>query len=173
MKDIMVHSISGVAERYKRLNLSGSKGQRTKEGLLSRNLVQENSVSHGKGSIKMLRITESGKEALVSSGIDASTLKFSQRLGGPEHRYWKEKMANELEEKGFQVEKEHQTPNGKFVDIVAKKGDKRAAVEIETGKSNALDNIRKDIQSEFDSVIVVTTSEKERKRLLDELNKRT
>jgi hypothetical protein len=171
MKDIMLHPISGVAERYKRLNMSGSKGQRTKDGLLSRNLVQEHSVSHGKGSIKMLQITESGKEILRISGTDASELKLTQRLGGPEHRYWTEKMANELEEKDFEVEKEHQTPNGKFVDIVAKRDSQELAVEIETGKSNALDNIRKDIQSEFDSVIVVTTSEKERKRLLDELAK--
>jgi DNA-binding Lrp family transcriptional regulator len=43
------------------------------------------------------------------------------------------------------------------VDVVAKKDDQKIAIEIETGKSNYLRNIRQDMLAKYDQILVVTT----------------
>lgn len=47
---------------------------------------------------------------------------------------------------------------GKTIDIVAKKNGKKIAIEIETGKSDALGNVQKSAEAGFDEVLSVASS---------------
>jgi signal recognition particle subunit SEC65 len=169
MADILEHPISGVAERYRRLKLSASKGNNTKMRLIEEGLVREERVGNGMGTIQMLSITPVGREFLENNGISGNSLQFTQKYGGSEHRFWVEKVAQELREAGFSVQKEYPTGQGKSVDLVAESNGGRIAVEVETGKSNAMSNVKKNLSSNFDRVVVITTSEKERKKMLERL----
>ncbi len=55
------------------------------------------------------------------------------------------------------MEKEVHIRDGKAVDLVARKGHKRIAVEVETGKSDAQENVRKCKEAGFDEVVVAQT----------------
>ena len=55
--------------------------------------------------------------------------------------------------KGYKVTFEYSIGKGKKVDIVAEKDRKRIAIEIETGKSNSIYNIQKDLEGSFDEVV--------------------
>lgn len=168
MKDILAYPTAAIVERYTRLNLSAHTGNRTKEYLRERQLIQEFSIPNGKGAIKVLQITGDGSALLLAAGVDIRGLNFSQRLGGPEHRYWVNRIADELKDRGCNVQKEYATGDGHFIDIVAEKNGKKIGIEVETGKSNVAHNIHKSDGSDIQTVIVIATSEKERKRILDQ-----
>jgi predicted RecB family endonuclease len=78
-------------------------------------------------------------------------------------------VSNELERNGFKVRAEAGIGEGKAVDIVGEKNGKRFAVEVETGHSDEVKNVRKDLSAGFDKVLVVPTSKAERERLLRKL----
>lgn len=52
-------------------------------------------------------------------------------------------MARQYQSKGYDVRKEVQIGHGKTVDSVATKGDERITIEVETGKSDVDENVRK------------------------------
>ena len=100
----------------------------------------------------MLCLTEKGRKVLGCDGAQ------STRHGGIEHQYWKEKVAAKLRECGYSVQEEYPIGNGKTIDLVASKDGKRIAVEIETGKSDALANIRKCLDAGFGEIMSVATT---------------
>jgi len=61
---------------------------------------------------------------------------------------------------------EYKLPGGKSVDVVAEKNGKRTAIEVETGRSNSIYNIRKDLEAEFDEVISVVLNDKIKEKIL-------
>lgn len=61
--------------------------------------------------------------------------------------------------------------NGRTIDIVATRNGKRIAFEIETGKSDAVVNVRKCLGARLDEVVVVATSTRVRNKLKDILTK--
>ncbi|MFQ6084419.1 MAG: hypothetical protein ACE5KE_06455 [Methanosarcinales archaeon] len=73
--------------------------------------------------------------------------------------------------KGFRVTYEYKLGEGKSVDIVADKDRKRIAIEIETGKSDTIYNIRKDLDCGFDKVISIAIKNKIKEKILLELKK--
>lgn len=109
-------------------------------------------ISLDKGGIKILGITNKGREVL---GYDSAQ---SMRHGGIEHDYWKEKIATRLRECGYVVEKEYPIGSGKTVDLVARKNSNTIAIEIETWKSEAVANIRKCLKAGFGTVVSVGTT---------------
>ena len=111
----------------------------------------------------MLTLTKKGREVL---GIDMAD---SDRYGGPEHRYWVRTIAEHLRTKGYEVTGEVPVGNGKTTDLLAKKGRRRIAVEIETGKSDAAANVRKCLDAGFDRVVVVTTSAEANRKIRADL----
>jgi len=72
------------------------------------------------------------------------------------HKFWKEKIAKYYRSKGFKVLLEENI-NGR-PDIIVINHNKKIAVEIETGKSNAIDNIQRALKAGFDEVICVATN---------------
>jgi hypothetical protein len=110
-----------------------------------------------------MALTELGKSAL---GIDEPT---ADRLGGREHRYWCKVLAERLRSEGYEVAEEAPVGGGKTVDLLAVRGGKRIAFEVETGNSDAAANVRKCLEASIDQVIVVATSRAEYERLKSSL----
>ena len=84
------------------------------------------------------------------------------------HEYWKRFYAQRFCEQGYQVELEVPRKSGR-VDIVAQKEDKKIAIEVETGKSDFLRNIRQDLLAKYDKILVVATGKTAFKRIEKQL----
>lgn len=81
------------------------------------------------------------------------------REGGVTHEFCKNKYAQILKNEGFEITFEKQIGTGKFVDVVATKNDVKIAIEVETGRSDILANIKKCLDANFDKIIVVAINE--------------
>ena len=122
------------------------------KSLQTKRLVVPLSISIGRGRTKILSLTDRGKAVLGISEPDAD------RLGGPEHRYWKKRLADHLRGNGYEVAEEFAVGGGKTIDLVAMRDGRRIAVEVETGKSDAAANVEKCLAVGFQRVVVVATS---------------
>jgi len=164
--DVMQHPTSGIAERYKRLQLSVYKGNKLRDELVANGYVSVTDISTGKGRIKLLTPTDRGRWALRRAGYEPR----SAGKGGPEHEYWKHRIADALKKAGYEVETERPLEEGHQTDIAAHKGGRWIAVEVETGESDIVGNIRKNLKVGFDKVICAATSKQTQaklKRLFD------
>jgi len=152
--DILDNPISGVAERFKRLSLSVYKGMKTIDSLISKRYIVSHDIPIFKGRTKYLEITEKGEIVLQEMGYSMD----KKRKGGPEHEYWKHRIAGFLKSRGYAVEIEKPIGEGKTVDIVARRDGESIALEIETGKSDIEGNLLKVIDSGFSRIIMVPLS---------------
>jgi len=144
----------GIAERYRKICLNPRNGNQCKQELIELGLVSEVSIKTGKARIKLLKLTDKGKVKIKEYGCDVSK---SLRHGGVEHLYWVQKVKKKLEDKGYIVEDEFPIGKGEAVDIAIV--GKKIAIEIETGKSDAVKNIRKCLDAGFEVVSVATSKE--------------
>ena len=156
LNDIRQFPFSGVVERYKRLQWSRRKGNENKKTLLEKSLIKTEEIPTPSGRIVILNLSNKGKK-IIDTTITESTIE--NRQGGIVHEYWKNKYAEKYRLEGFEVIIEEPIGNGKSVDLTAKKNNQYIAIEIETGRSNILDNIKKCLQYNFDKIIIVATSE--------------
>ncbi|MFG0252522.1 MAG: hypothetical protein ACF8NJ_06575 [Phycisphaerales bacterium JB038] len=107
-------------------------------------------MQHGTTRLRLLRLTSRARRLL--------NLPEAQGAGGRRresiaHEYWKNWYAAQLKAQGYLVQIEAPRVGGR-VDVLAEKGGKRVAVEIETGKSDADANVRNCLASGFDEVWV-------------------
>lgn len=161
--DVMEYPIYGIAERYKRLSFSVYKGNRIRDTLISKEILNSYSLSTFEGRVNFLDITSKGEMVLRDMGYQIE----NKRGGGPEHEYWKHRVAEFFRERGYQVEIEKPIGEGKTVDIVATKEGERLAIEIETGKSDVAENIRKLSSKGFSKIWIITLNESVKKKLLE------
>jgi hypothetical protein len=122
------------------------------KSLQAKGLIVSCPISTGRARIKVLSLTDLGKALLGITESDAD------RLGGPEHRYWKRRLADVLRASDYTVTEEHPLGGGKAVDVVAQRDGRRIAFEVETGNSDAAANVRKCLAAGFEPVVVVATS---------------
>ena len=165
--DVMEYPISGIAERYKRLSFSVYKGNRIRDTLISKELLNSYSLSTFEGRVNYLDLTEMGEKALREMGYKIE----KKREGGPEHEYWKHRIAKHLKKKGYEIEIESPIGEGKTVDIVAWKDDEKMAIEIETGKSDVLKNVEKCAYLRFSRPILVCLNERIMEKLKSDIKK--
>ncbi len=152
LEDILAYPDDGVKIRYKRLGLSAGTGNRLKEQLLDQGWLQDQVVELGKTRKVLLRLTKMGKEAL---GLDGKNPEY----GSLAHEYWKRFYAQQFKEEGYKVSLEAPRKSGN-VDVLAIKDGETTAIEIETGKSDIIRNVKQDLLSGFDKVLVVATDKK-------------
>ncbi len=152
LEDILTYPDDGVKIRYKRLGLSAGTGSRLKEQLLDQGWIEDQVVELGRTRKVLLRVTKEGKEAL---GLDGK----NPECGSLAHEYWKRFYAQRFEEEGYKVQIEAPRKSGN-VDVLALKDGKGIAIEIETGKSNFVRNVKQDLLSGFDKVLVVVINKK-------------
>jgi hypothetical protein len=159
LMDVWEHPTSTITDRYHSLCLSPRRGTGLQKMLLKQSLIVSCPIVIGRSRIKVLALTGAGKAAL---GIDEPD---ADRLGGPEHRYWKKRLAEDLKTHGYDVTEEYPVGGGKTIDLVAERDGKRVALEIETGRSDVSGNVRKCLDAGMDRVVVVAVSACIRDRL--------
>jgi hypothetical protein len=64
LKDVSLYPDSGVAARYRRLNLSARQGQKRKRRLLDKGLIEEQQETTTTGRVSRIALTEKGREIL-------------------------------------------------------------------------------------------------------------
>jgi hypothetical protein len=67
LKDVHDYPDSGIAARYKRLNLSVRQGQKLKARLLEQGLIAENLDTTKKGRLSIIKLTEKGKAMFAAA----------------------------------------------------------------------------------------------------------
>ena len=150
LDDVMKHQDDGIRTRYKRLGLSVDKGTRLKRQLVENGILAEQEVKVGRAYRLLLRVTH---HARAKFG-----LRRNLGRGSIAHEYWKRFYAAMLKDDGYHVELEAPRKEGR-VDVLARKGAESLAVEIETGKSDVVWNVKQNLLSRFNSVLVVATDE--------------
>jgi len=106
--------------------------------LISCGYIKLFSISTFEGRVSYFDMTEKGEQLLGEMGHKIER----KRAGGPEHEYWKYRIAEHLKKLGYKVEVESPIGEGKTIDIMLAKDGQRLAIKIETGKSDALENIQ-------------------------------
>jgi hypothetical protein len=152
LADVWKHPTSTITGHYHSLGLSPRRGTGCQRLLVRRGLILSCPITFGHSRIKILSLTELGKATLGIHEADAD------RLGGPEHRYWKKRLADHLRASGYDVTEEYPVGGGKTIDLVAARDGRRFAFEVETGKSDAAGNVQKCLDVGMDGAIVVATT---------------
>ncbi len=163
LQDVLAHEDDGVFARYKRLGVSADKGNRLKKRLIEQGILQEQQVSMGRTRKMLLRPTTVAKRELGLDGIEPDR-------GSIVHEFWKRVYADKFRGLGYQVELEAPRINGR-VDVLATKASETVAIEVETGKSDIVWNVKQNLLSKFNKVLVVATDERALKKVEEELAK--
>ena len=151
--DCIQHPTDGVQARYKRLSWSMDKGGRLKEELLAADLVEAAMIPIGNTRRLILRPTNRASK-LLQLGRPATRESLA-------HEFWKHYHAEQLRQEGWEIEIEAPRAGGR-VDVLATKDGKSLAIEVETGKSDVVANVRNCLRSRFNQILVVATSEEAR-----------
>ena len=85
------------------------------------------------------------------------SLEYPHEPGGLQPIDDKELVAREYEAKGYKVVKEYPLGGGKAVDLLVTRGNDRICIEIETGKSDIKENVRKCKEAGFEKIRIVKT----------------
>ncbi|MCK5612966.1 hypothetical protein KAR91_64425 [Candidatus Pacearchaeota archaeon] len=152
MNDIPIYPNDGVKTRYRRLGFCIGIGDKIKKRLIDERYIEQHILNFGKTRKVLLKLTKRGWDFL---GI-------ARRFVGNEsvpHEYWKRFYADKFKAKGYRVDFEVARKSGR-VDVVAVKDDKRIAIEIETGKSDFVRNVKQNLIAKHDKVLVVATDRK-------------
>ncbi len=81
------------------------------------------------------------------------------------------KVAYYYKARGFKVRQEVPIGQGKAGDLVIEKGGHKTAVEIETGNSKAMENIKKCTETGFRQIICVATNPLVEKQIKERLTR--
>lgn len=166
LENIKDYPLAVLSERYKTMGLSMRKGNDLKNSALSSGLVIARRITTRKTQIILLELAEKAKAILRQAGYEIAEISE-----GVEHKYWKQLISEYYKSKGFDVSVE-EIVNGR-ADIIVDNKKKRTAIEIETGNSDAISNIKKNLRAGFDNVVTAATNtcvlEKIRGQLRDEL----
>jgi DNA-binding MarR family transcriptional regulator len=166
LRDVADARMSSVTERYMRLRLNAYQGSKARDSLLRKGLIEVKDVPVRTGRVKALELTPKGREAAEGLGLEAGP---SFRTGGPEHSYWKRRIADGLRQKDWQVIEEYRIGGGRAVDLAAVKGRERMAIEIETGNSEAVYNVRKSMEAGFERIFCVALDGHLKKKIEEQL----
>ena len=152
MTDIYQHPLSSLVKRYERLGVNPRAGNEAKQQLLSEGLVVPKRIATATTQILLFELTVKGKTVLRDLGYQTE----QQEQEGITHLLWKTRVADWFRSRGYEVLVEEHV-NGK-PDVIAMKDTVRAAIEIETGASDVMKNIEKNIKAGFDEIVCVATS---------------
>ena len=128
--------------------------------------------------------TPSSKSGWVDVGAVIDLIQHEKELGHEsfEHAYWKHRYASRLKELGYQVQVEHPIEGG-FADIYAAPAPgssesenhttssrlRGVIIEIETGKSDYISNLKRALKSGVDSIVIVATTKQTAEKITRKL----
>ncbi len=150
IQDILRNRNDGVDARYKRLRWSVDKGHRIKSMLVRNGWLDEQLVTIGRTRKNLLRLSTRARKILGIKG------EFTRESIA--HEFWKHHWAEKLREEGYKVQIEAPRVGGR-VDVLATRADESVSVEIETGMSDVIGNVKKSLLSGFSKVVVVATDQ--------------
>ncbi len=159
LDDVLQYPDGGVGIRYDRLGISVDRGNRWKLQLIENDLVSSAHVKVGRTYRVLLRPTDAAKRLLLDqNGIDPRASMV--------HEYWKQLLADRFSGLGYQVALESRRirSNG-MIDVLATKASERVAIEVETGKSDVVSNVKRDLLEGVQHVLVVATDEGAREKV--------
>jgi hypothetical protein len=136
--DIVHFPIASTTERYSRLGLNPKTGNEVKDRLLADELICVKEITNPEGKTNVLCLAPIG-EALLG----AHQTRRDNRSGGVHHEFWRQFLKRKLLGAGYDVQEEVPIGAGKTVDMLGSKNGKRIYIEIETGRSNFAENVRK------------------------------
>jgi excisionase family DNA binding protein len=145
-----------ITQIYKKLGLSGYKGDRLKKSLLEKEFIKQEETRQGdKGRLaKVLFLTDQGSAVLK---------KFTVGKGGDSHKQLQAILKEQAELFGWKgVIEERIGKSLESVDVVLKRDDIKVAVEIsDTSRTDyEISNIRKCLEAGYDYVVAVCSDEK-------------
>jgi hypothetical protein len=158
LRDIRERPLSDTTSRYGRLGLNPKSGNEQRKKLIAEGLIEPVEITSHDGWLVLHELTEKGRVVLRDMGyaVTAST-------EGVAHRFWKNWLSERLRRRGFQVEVE-QERNGK-ADIVAFRRGRRMAIEIESGESDVLGNLERDLRAGFEEIWCVAVNQEVKDKL--------
>ena len=127
-----------------------------KRQLVDAGWLEEAVVPVGRGRKTVLRLSARGRELVGRRGaVTRESLA---------HRYLKHWHAEQLRVQGYDVQVEAEVAGGR-IDVLATREGERVAVEIETGASNVVSNVRKCLRAGCRRVVVVAADSKVKRKL--------
>ena len=144
LSNIIEKSIDSVQDRTKTLGLHPSEMVNLQTSLIRKGYIKTAYVDRK----KLIELTQSGKNAATEAGLTVSNRKTR---GGIEHYYWIDKTRQFLKNIEFQPVLEFQN-----IDITVPKYG--IAIEVETGKSNIIENVLKLDKSRFTRCFMLATN---------------
>jgi len=152
IEDVIRHPHDGVKHRYERLGRGVGTANKMKDKLLEQGWLEMQTVAIGRTRTVLLRLTAKAKSAL---GLESENPNYGSLV----HEYWKGFYAQRFREKGYKVQLEAPRKSGN-VDVLVVRDGKTMAIEIETGKSDIMRNVRQNLLSGFDRMLIVATDSK-------------
>ncbi|CAG0985932.1 hypothetical protein PHYC_02023 [Phycisphaerales bacterium] len=149
IEDVVNVPEDGVKARYRRLGLSGHRGHGIKQRLVREGWLEGAVVPVGRSRKVVLR---PGREARGRLDLPPA----GTQREGIAHSYWKHVFARRLEDTGWVVRIEAPRVGG-AADIVATSGTTSIAVEVETGRSDVVANVRHGLRAGYGRVVVAAT----------------
>ncbi|MCC6680504.1 MAG: hypothetical protein IT445_06335 [Phycisphaeraceae bacterium] len=149
LEDVIAHPDDGVQQRRQRLKWGGSKASRVQQTLLRQGWLEAQTIPVGNTHKRLLRLSPQGRIAL---GLEEGVTPRESLA----HSYWKRWYARQLADRGYKVQLEAPRAGGR-VDVLAVRDHKQIGVEIETGNSDVVANVKHGLRSGFDRVVVVAT----------------
>ena len=150
LEDILNFASSGIIERYRRLGFDSFLGNASKEALTTHGLIKTIDIPTSRGRLKILELTEQGKEFLKKFGHSVN-----DNLESTEHKFWKHRIAKYFRKGGCKTTIEYQMNGGKSIDVMVEKPNRKIAIEVETGKSDFIYNILKCLEIDIELVVSV------------------
>jgi len=154
LSDVATRPLSTTVSRYHRLNLSRRRGNAIRQHLAAAGIIKPVTIATRCGQVVLYELTDFGRTVCSSAHIEIKP-KPCESL---EHRYWVKQTAKYFEKRGYDVKHEHPVKGNGAIDILAERGNRRVAVEVETGKSNIKANLDKIKDVGFDRIVFVATS---------------
>ena len=154
--DILKNPFSSLTQRYKKLNISTGSCDKHKRKLIADGFIEQVRIITSSGLITLFELTSKGRAALGDLGYEVQDSRESI-----EHKFWKFRIAEYYRGKGFGVLVEEHV-NGK-PDIIVINKNKKTAVEIETGSSDYIKNVSRDLNAFDETVCIATSKEVEEK----------
>lgn len=163
LADILNYPLSSVTQRYKRIGIDLKAGNQCKNEMIENGFIVQRKIVTRTGWITLFELTQKGKMALRDLGYDVQNEKESI-----EHKFWKFRIAEYYKNKGYNVLVEEHV-NGK-PDIIVMNRFGRIAIEIETGSSDVVKNVEKNLKTGFDGIICVATNREAEEKIKQDLN---
>jgi len=149
-------SIEGHSTRYKALNLSGRRASSVREELIEKGLAKEIEVKLGHRPTKFFVLTNLAINVLRNIGQDVRLWRHTGHMGF-EHQLYTVIIAYMFRKAGFQTFIEKNMGGGKRVDVLTIIGNKKVAIEVETGNIDLQQKLQ--LLEKIDKLIIVAKDE--------------